>query len=75
VVVALAAFGLASCAEGPITLHGAVQFADDHAFNRTLLEFERLTKEYYGNPLEFVLHRNGDFYRYSDRFGADIVAR
>jgi TRAP-type C4-dicarboxylate transport system substrate-binding protein len=43
-----------------ITLHGAVQFNDDHAFNRTLLKFEDLTKKYYGKPVNFVLHRNSE---------------
>jgi TRAP-type C4-dicarboxylate transport system substrate-binding protein len=43
-----------------ITLHGAVQFNDDHAFNRTLLKFEELTKKYYGKPVNFVLHRNSE---------------
>ena len=32
-------------AQAPITLHGAVQFADDHAFNRSLLKFEELVKK------------------------------
>jgi tripartite ATP-independent transporter DctP family solute receptor len=43
-----------------ITLHGAVQFNDDHAFNRALLKFEELVKKYYGKPVEFVLHRNSE---------------
>ena len=37
-------------AEG-ITLHGAVQFGDDHTFNKTLLRFEDLTRKYYGKPV------------------------
>jgi TRAP-type transport system periplasmic protein len=41
-----------------ITLNGAVQFNDDHVFNRALLKFEELTKQYYGKPINFVLHRN-----------------
>jgi len=44
----------------PITLHGAVQFNDDHAFNRALLRFEELVKKYYGKPITFVLHRNSE---------------
>ena len=43
-----------------ITLHGGVQFNDDHAFNRTLLKFEELTRKYYGKPVNFVLHRNSE---------------
>jgi TRAP-type C4-dicarboxylate transport system substrate-binding protein len=60
-VVAIAAFLLPvlACAQ-TITLHGAVQFNDDHAFNKTLLKFEELTKKYYGKPVNFVLHRNSE---------------
>src|SRR6185295_11318672 len=43
-----------------ITLHGAVQFNDDHAFNRALLKFEELVKKYYGKPINFLLHRNSE---------------
>ena len=43
-----------------ITLHGAVQFNDDHAFNKALLKFEELVKKYYGKPVNFVLHRNSE---------------
>jgi len=43
-----------------ITLHGAVQFNDDHAFNKALLKFEELVKKYYGKPITFVLHRNSE---------------
>src|SRR5258705_5542910 len=39
-----------------ITLHGAVQFNDDHAFNKSLLKFEELVTAYYGKPINFVLH-------------------
>ena len=45
-------------AQAPLTLNGAVQFNDDHAFNKTLLKFEELVKKYYGKPINFVLHRN-----------------
>ena len=57
---ALAAFSLPVAAQPVITLHGAVQFADDHAFNKTLLKFEELVKKYYGKPVNFVLHRNSE---------------
>ena len=43
-----------------ITLHGAVQFNDDHAFNKALLKFEELVKMYYAKPINFVLHRNSE---------------
>src|SRR5216117_1110811 len=45
-------------AQAPISLNGAVQFNDDHAFNRALLRFEELVKKYYGKPINFTLHRN-----------------
>src|SRR5436305_2009538 len=45
-------------AQDTVTLHGAVQFNDDHAFNKALLKFEELVKKYYGKPINFVLHRN-----------------
>jgi TRAP-type transport system periplasmic protein len=44
--------------QAAITLNGASQFNDDHAFNRAMLRFEELVKQYYGKPINFVLHRN-----------------
>jgi tripartite ATP-independent transporter DctP family solute receptor len=41
-----------------ITLEGAVQFNDDHAFTKALVKFEELTKKYYGKPINFNLHKN-----------------
>jgi hypothetical protein len=52
-----AAFGVS--AQQPITLHGAVQFNDDHAFNRALVRFQELTA-HYGKPINFVLHKNSE---------------
>jgi tripartite ATP-independent transporter DctP family solute receptor len=51
-----------------ITLHGAVQFNDDHAFNKALLKFEELVKKYYGKPVNFVLHRNSELGLEKDYF-------
>jgi TRAP-type transport system periplasmic protein len=45
-------------AQAPITLNGAVQFNDDHAFTKALVKFEELIKQYYGKPINFVLHKN-----------------
>ena len=67
VVVTLTLF-TAACSEKTITLHGAVQFADVHPYNQTLLRFEELTREYYGKPIEFVLHRNSDLGLEKDYF-------
>ena len=43
-----------------ITLHGASQFNDDHAFTKTMVRFEELVKKYYGKPVNFVLHKNSE---------------
>jgi TRAP-type transport system periplasmic protein len=43
-----------------ITLHGAVQFNDDHVFTRGLVRFEELVKKYYAKPVNFVLHKNSE---------------
>jgi tripartite ATP-independent transporter DctP family solute receptor len=47
-----------SQAQQVITLNGAVQFNDDHAFTKSLVKFEELVKKYYGKPINFVLHKN-----------------
>lgn len=61
-IAAASAAGLAAPhvarAQAPVTLNGAVQFNDDHAFNKALLKFEELVKKYYGKPVNFTLHRN-----------------
>src|SRR5262247_2231393 len=41
-----------------ITLNGAVQFNDEHAFTKALVRFEELVRKYYGKPINFVLHKN-----------------
>ena len=56
--LALAFGGSPARAQQVITLNGATQFNDDHAFNKTMLKFEELVKQYYGKPINFVLHRN-----------------
>jgi len=66
--LALAALGLPAVAQQAITLHGAVQFNDDHAFNKSLLKFEELVKKYYGKPINFVLHRNSELGLEKDYF-------
>jgi TRAP-type transport system periplasmic protein len=45
-------------AQAPVTLNGAVQFNDDHAFTKALTRFEELVKKYYGKPVNFTLHKN-----------------
>jgi TRAP-type transport system periplasmic protein len=45
-------------AQATITLNGASQFNDDHAFTKSMVKFEELVKKYYGKPVNFVLHKN-----------------
>src|SRR5918997_4828981 len=45
-------------AQAQITLQGASQFNDDHAFTKAMVRFEELVKQYYGKPINFVLHKN-----------------
>src|SRR5881392_1569841 len=60
IAVCVAAVALTANAQQPITLHGAVQFNDDHAFNRALIRFEELVKKYYGKSINFTLHKNSE---------------
>jgi TRAP-type C4-dicarboxylate transport system substrate-binding protein len=62
----MVAFGAA--AQQPITLHGAVQFNDGHAFTRALEKFQELTVKYYGKPINFVLHKNSELGLEKDYF-------
>jgi tripartite ATP-independent transporter DctP family solute receptor len=55
----LAAFSLSSNAQ-TLTLHGASQFTDEHAFTKAMVRFEELVKKYYGKPINFVLHKNSE---------------
>ena len=66
-LLAASAFAFALCgaalpahAQQVITLHGASQFNDDHAFTKTMVRFEELVKKYYGKPVNFVLHKNSE---------------
>jgi len=51
-----------------ITLHGAVQFNDEHPFTQGLLKFQELVKQYYGKPINFVLHKNSELGLEKDYF-------
>ena len=61
-------FAFNAGAQPTITLHGAVQFNDDHAFTKTLVKFEELVKQYYGKPVNFVLHKNSELGLEKDYF-------
>ena len=45
-------------AQDAITLNGASQFNDDHAFTKTMAKFGELVTEAWGKPINFVLHKN-----------------
>lgn len=57
-----------SAQQAPITLHGASQFGDDHAFTKAMVRFEELVKRYYGKPINFVLHKNSSLGLEKDYF-------
>ena len=54
-----------------ITLHGASQFDENHAFTRLMRKFEQLTRLYYGGDKElvFVMHKNSELGLEKDYFG------
>jgi TRAP-type transport system periplasmic protein len=60
--VLLAAIGVCFSlgANAQLTLHGASQFNDDHAFTKAMVKFEELVKKYSGKPVNFVLHKNSE---------------
>jgi tripartite ATP-independent transporter DctP family solute receptor len=68
--LAFAALALSggALAQQPITLHGASQFNDDHAFTKAMVRFEQLVKQYYGKPINFVLHKNSELGLEKDYF-------
>ena len=51
-----------------ITLKGATQFGDDHAFTRTIRKFEELVQKYYDKPIRFDLYRNSELGLEKDYF-------
>jgi tripartite ATP-independent transporter DctP family solute receptor len=53
-----------------ITLVGASQFDEDHAFTKTMRKFEELVKQYYEGPeeVEFELHLNSELGLEKDYF-------
>jgi TRAP-type C4-dicarboxylate transport system substrate-binding protein len=61
--VVFTGFAMVSAAQADkITLHGASQFDERHAFTRLMRKFEQLTKLYYGgeHEIEFVMHLNSE---------------
>jgi len=66
--LALAAVSVAAGAQQVITLHGASQFDDNHAFTKSLAKFGELVNKYYGKPVNFVLHKNSELGLEKDYF-------
>jgi len=50
----------ASAGAQGLTLHGAVQFPDEHVFTRTLVRFQELVDKYSGRKTSWVLHKNSE---------------
>lgn len=57
-----------NAAQDVVTLKGATQFGEDHAFTRTIRKFEKLVKEYYGKPVKFELYLNSELGLEKDYF-------
>ena len=68
VLIAFSYFGC-SKGEGTIRLRGASQFDENHAYTRTLIKFQELVKEYYGQPVEFEIYMNSELGLEKDYFG------
>lgn len=51
-----------------ITLKGACQFDENHVFTRTTRKFEKLVKQYYGEPVQFELYLNSELGLEKDYF-------
>ncbi len=51
-----------------ISLKGATQFDEPHAFTRTIRKFEELVKEYYDGPVELELYLNSELGLEKDYF-------
>jgi len=65
---ALAAAFAGGAAAQDLTLHGASQFNDDHAFTKAMVKFEELVKKYSGKNIAFVLHKNSELGLEKDYF-------
>ena len=70
-VAGLTALGTSGvAAQGKITLHGASQFDENHAFTRLMRKFEQLVQIYYtgDQEIEFVMHPNSELGLEKDYF-------
>jgi tripartite ATP-independent transporter DctP family solute receptor len=67
-IAAVTAAFAGSAAAQELTLHGASQFNDDHAFTKAMVKFEELVKKYSGKNITFVLHKNSELGLEKDYF-------
>jgi TRAP-type transport system periplasmic protein len=51
---------LSMSANAQLTMHGASQFNDDHAFTKALVRFQELVDKYSGKKTNWVLHKNSE---------------
>lgn len=58
--------GMLGAASAEITLRGASMFDEEHAYTKTLREFERLVSENYDGDVDFEMHLNGELGDESD---------
>jgi len=67
---ALALGGVGLAGAETITLNGASQFDENHAFTKTMRKFEELVQQYYEGPdeIEFVMHLNSELGLEKDYF-------
>ena len=61
-------FTACSKQDSTITLRGASQFDEHHAYSRTLVKFMALVREYYGKPIEFEIYMNSELGLEKDYF-------
>jgi tripartite ATP-independent transporter DctP family solute receptor len=60
VLFAATALLFSASAQAQLTMHGAVQFPDEHVFTRALVRFQELTDKYSGKKTNWVLHKNSE---------------
>lgn len=56
-------------AQEKIVLHGASAYNQEYIFNRAMAKFTELVSQYYGKPVEFVMHENGELGNEASYFG------
>ena len=67
-VLFAAALLFSAGAQAQLTLHGASQFNDDHAFTKALVRFQELVDKYSGRKNSWVLHKNSELGLEKDYF-------